>query len=139
MHPNLRLLTLEVVALLGAFTAAAAFFSRRSNGAEDAMPAKQALAVEVMEHDAVRQLRLPLPIVIGRAVDATLLIKDAQVSRMHARIDQVDGTLLLHDLQSRNGTLLNARPIDAPMPLREGDEIDVGAVRIRIGKLVSWK
>jgi hypothetical protein len=139
MHPNFRLLTLEVVALLGAFTVTAAFFSRRSNGAEDAMPAKQALEVELMEHDAVRHLCLPLPIVIGRAVDATLRTQDAQVSRMHARIDQVDGTLLLHDLQSRNGTLLNARPIDAPAPLHAGDEIDAGAVRIRIGKLAPWK
>jgi pSer/pThr/pTyr-binding forkhead associated (FHA) protein len=58
---------------------------------------------------------------------------------LHARIDFIDDTLAIRDLNSRNGTLVNARPIDAPVALREGDEIDIGTTRIVFCGLGSWK
>jgi pSer/pThr/pTyr-binding forkhead associated (FHA) protein len=58
---------------------------------------------------------------------------------MHARIELHDGTLSVRDLGSRNGTLVNARPISAPTPLQPGDEIDVGPARIVVGEVGPWR
>jgi pSer/pThr/pTyr-binding forkhead associated (FHA) protein len=61
------------------------------------------------------------------------------VSRAHARIDLSDGVLCVRDLDSRNGTLVNARPIDGPTDLHPGDEIDIGTTRIVYGGVGPWK
>lgn len=106
---------------------------------DDAMTALQAVLLRVEEDSRTRTVRVPLPIVIGRAPSATLLIPDAQVSRLHARIDLIDGTLAIRDLDSRNGTLVNARPIERPVELVEGDEIDVGSTRIVFCGVAPWK
>jgi pSer/pThr/pTyr-binding forkhead associated (FHA) protein len=93
----------------------------------------------VEEKDRTRTVRAPVPITIGRAPSASLTISDARVSRLHARIDLTDGTLSIRDLDSRNGTLVNARPIDGPVALRDGDEIDIGTSRIVFGGVGPWK
>jgi pSer/pThr/pTyr-binding forkhead associated (FHA) protein len=61
------------------------------------------------------------------------------VSRLHARIDLTDGNLSIRDLDSRNGTLLNARPLDGTALLQDGDEIDVGTTRIVFCGVGPWK
>ncbi len=66
------------------------------------------------------------------AASATLVLSDVQVSRMHARIDVWDGELGVRDLGSRNGTWLNARPIDEPEPLAAGDQLELGETRIEV-------
>jgi DNA-binding winged helix-turn-helix (wHTH) protein len=64
--------------------------------------------------------------ILGRAPEAAVSIPSRKVSRRHARI-RVDGTrVVLEDLDSRNGTFLGARRIDAPTTLAEGDEITIG-------------
>ena len=138
VEPNLRLETLEIVGMVAAFVVL--LIPRRCRlKAEDDVSMSQFLELRVEQGNGARALRLPIPVIIGRAADATLVIADAQVSRRHARIDMVDGTLFLHDLGSRNGTLLNARPIDAPVALSEGDEINVGDARIVVGGSGAWK
>jgi pSer/pThr/pTyr-binding forkhead associated (FHA) protein len=137
-EPNLRLETLEIIGMLAAFLML--YLPRGCrHKAEDDVCASQSLELRVEQGAGTQNVRLPLPAVIGRAADATLVVADAQVSRRHARIDMVDGTLFLHDLGSRNGTLLNARPIDAPVALCEGDEITVGDARIIVGGSGAWK
>jgi pSer/pThr/pTyr-binding forkhead associated (FHA) protein len=106
---------------------------------DDTLPAMQAAVLRVDEDGGTRTVRAQLPITIGRAPAATLTIPDAQVSRLHARIDLTGGTLTVRDLDSRNGTLVNARPIDSPVPLHEGDEIDVGMTRIVFLGMGAWK
>jgi ABC-2 type transport system ATP-binding protein len=52
---------------------------------------------------------------------------DAELSRQHARISrEADGTLLLEDLGSSNGTYLNDWRIPSPQALSDGDRIGVG-------------
>jgi len=138
VEPNLRLETLEIVGMVAAFVVCV-LPRRRSHKAEDEVSASQFIALRVEQENGTRALRLPIPVFIGRAADATLVIAGSQVSRKHARIDMVDGTPYLHDLGSRNGTLLNARPIDAPVALCEGDEITVGDARIVVGGRGAWK
>jgi pSer/pThr/pTyr-binding forkhead associated (FHA) protein len=138
VEPNLRLETLEIIGMVAAFVLLV-LPRRRHHKAEDDVSASQFIELRVERGNGARAVRLPIPAIIGRAADATLVIADAQVSRRHARIDMVDGALFLHDLGSRNGTLLNARPIDAPVAIRAGDEINVGDARIVVGGSGAWK
>ncbi len=64
--------------------------------------------------------------VIGRQGDAEICLDDALVSRHHAEIvTRPDGTAMLRDLNSRNGTLCNDQRI-TERELREGDVIWIG-------------
>ncbi len=117
----------------------AALPRRRRRSRDDELEAMQAVVLRVEEEGRTRTVRASLPITIGRAPTATLVISDAQVSRLHARIDLSDGLPTLRDLDSRNGTLLNARPIDGLRTLRDGDEIDVGLTRIVYCGVAPWK
>jgi pSer/pThr/pTyr-binding forkhead associated (FHA) protein len=129
--------SLEVLAAV-AFALLAAW-PRRRRTRDDCMSAMQAVVLRVEDYDGSRTVRSPVPITIGRASAATLVVPDAQVSRMHARIDFSDGVLSVLDLDSRNGTLVNARPIDGPTPLVAGDEIDIGTTRIVFSGVGAWK
>ncbi len=131
--------SLEVIAATGAFVLAALPVWGRRRVRDDAMTAMQAVVLRVEEDGGTRAVRVPAPITIGRAPSATLVIPDARVSRLHARIDITDGALAIRDLDSRNGTLVNARPIDGPFPLHDGDEIDIGTTRITFCGVGPWK
>jgi len=59
---------------------------------------------------------------------------EAKVSRRHARITFNEGTYLLEDLGSTNGTFINRGkrlPKGTRQPLRDGDEIIVGKTFLR--------
>lgn len=137
MTPRVESLTLVLCAAVFLLFALPRNRGRRLR--DDALAALQAVVLRVEEDARTRTVRAPVPITIGRAPTATLVIPDAQVSRVHARIDLIDGMLAVRDLDSRNGTLVNARPIDGPVELREGDEIDVGMTRIVYCGVGSWK
>jgi pSer/pThr/pTyr-binding forkhead associated (FHA) protein len=136
-HP--RVASLEVVLLAGLFLLASVPRGSSRRLRDDAMTSLQAVVLRVEEKDRTRTVRAPVPITIGRSPSATLTISDARVSRLHARIDLTDGTLSIRDLDSRNGTLVNARPIDGPVALRDGDEIDIGTSRIVFSGVGPWK
>jgi pSer/pThr/pTyr-binding forkhead associated (FHA) protein len=76
-------------------------------------------------------VKLPLPVTIGRAEDMDLRVNDNWVSRRHCRLDEVDGGLILRDLGSKYGTLLNRQPVSESV-LSPGDEIVVGLTRLRV-------
>ena len=51
------------------------------------------------------------------------------MSRRHALLTcREDGTCLLEDLQSANGTTLNGAPLARPVPLQDGDRLSFGEV-----------
>ncbi len=63
---------------------------------------------------------------IGRQPDNDLCAdptNEREVSGYHAEISQRGHTFILRDLQSRNGTYLNARRIEGDVPLNDGDTI----------------
>ena len=124
---------------IGTALALLAWLPRRRRSRDDAIAGMQAVVLRVEDYDGTRTVRVPAPITIGRAPSATLVISDAQVSRVHARIDLSDGVLCVRDLDSRNGTLVNARPIDGLTDLHPGDEIDIGTTRIVYGGVAPWK
>jgi general secretion pathway protein E len=67
------------------------------------------------------------PITIGRQVGNVVTLHDDKASRFHCIIERDAGVLRVKDLGSRNGTYLNAQPIDeAGHPFRAGDKLIVG-------------
>ncbi|MGH8867514.1 MAG: FHA domain-containing protein FhaB/FipA [Actinomycetes bacterium] len=69
------------------------------------------------------------PVTIGRAADSTLVISDDYASSRHARLFPRDGTWVVEDLGSTNGTFLDRSKVQTPTPVPLG-------VPIRIGKTV---
>ena len=68
------------------------------------------------------------PLRIGRDPNNEVVLTDDDgVSRRHARIERRDGRVLLMDVGSTNGTLLNDVELTTIAELRSGDRIKVGA------------
>jgi DNA-binding winged helix-turn-helix (wHTH) protein len=65
---------------------------------------------------------------LGREAGAVAWLDSASVSRRHARIVITGGAATLEDLGSRNGTRLRDREVKGPVPLADGDRIEVGSV-----------
>src|SRR3970282_2502659 len=69
------------------------------------------------------------PMIIGRSRTAGLRLLDEGVSREHARLDRDGADLVIHDIDSRNGTFINGERIDRHV-LAEGDRIQLGCPAI---------
>jgi len=67
----------------------------------------------------------PGRLVIGRHPACDLVIDASAVSRQHAAITVEGGHASIEDLRSRNGTVLNGRPLSAPHRLAHGDHIQI--------------
>ncbi len=66
---------------------------------------------------------------IGRSPDCDIFLDDVTVSRNHAVLLEEDGTFVVEDQGSLNGTFVNRKRIDRA-PLEEGDELQVGKYRL---------
>ncbi len=71
---------------------------------------------------------------IGRSDDCQLRPKSDSISRRHCAIVQKDDKLLLIDLKSRNGTLVNDKKLDPAKAklLKHGDKIQVGKLEFEV-------
>ena len=67
----------------------------------------------------------PIPFLIGRHADNTLVLRDNRASRSHARIIGENGNYVIEDLNSRHGTWVNGERI-ARHTLRNSDLIEFG-------------
>ncbi|HVA42847.1 MAG TPA: DUF3662 and FHA domain-containing protein [Acidimicrobiales bacterium] len=70
------------------------------------------------------------PLTIGRLPESAVVIDDPNVSRRHAELVRRDGAVILVDLGSTNGTLVNGVQV-TESPLSDGDELTVGATALR--------
>jgi DNA-binding winged helix-turn-helix (wHTH) protein len=68
--------------------------------------------------------------VLGRDAELSLHFESPSVSRRHARLRISAGNVILEDLDSKNGTYVNARKVTSPVQLSDRDEIRVGTVRL---------
>lgn len=73
-------------------------------------------------------------ITIGRAPDSTLVIDDDYASSRHARIYPAEGTWVVEDLGSTNGTWIDRTRITAPTVLPVGAPLRVGRTTLQIQK-----
>jgi hypothetical protein len=67
--------------------------------------------------------------VIGSDPSNELVIDEPTVSRRHAEVIQRSGVFQIRDLGSTNGTFVNGKRVEAPIPIGAGDEIRFGGVR----------
>ncbi len=78
-------------------------------------------------HDLGSYVVIEASVSIGRGRDVDLRLQDDGVSRHHVRIDRNDdGSYVLSDLGSTNGTYVAGEAVDASRILRDGDKIFVG-------------
>ena len=67
---------------------------------------------------------------LGRDPHAAVYVDHPSVSRRHARIAIEPARAVLEDLESRNGTFLEGRPLDAPAELHHGAIIGLGPITL---------
>lgn len=71
-------------------------------------------------------------IIFGRAAACDVSIDDRKLSRQHFALEYVNGKVLLSDLHSTNGTLLNGIRIGSRREVHTGDRITAGLTEVRI-------
>lgn len=89
--------------------------------------ASTAYQIVVLEGSGAGQkFRLDGSVTLGRSPDATIMLDDPEVSRLHARVSRTpDGNYLLEDLGSKNGTFVNGTRVERRV-LAFGDKIRIG-------------
>jgi pSer/pThr/pTyr-binding forkhead associated (FHA) protein len=71
------------------------------------------------------------PLTLGRGTSADVMIADEAVSREHAAV-RVDGaTVVVEDLESSNGTIVNGNQV-AQARLEDGDVIQLGGTELEV-------
>ena len=85
---------------------------------------------------ALRGLHVDIlgPVVVGRSPSSDIVINEPFVSATHARFTLQGPALVLEDLGSTNGILVNGHPIGQPVTLRDGDEVQVGDAIMRVSR-----
>ncbi|WP_373652234.1 MULTISPECIES: FHA domain-containing protein [unclassified Schlesneria] len=89
----------------------------------------------VIQSGKLQGKRLVLPskqMVVGRDDDCDLRIGSALVSRKHCVLKNTPEGILVTDLGSQNGTLVNDAPIKGPTLLREGDVLRIGSTLLQV-------
>lgn len=77
-----------------------------------------------------KEVKLKLPVIVGRGRDVTLTLPHPLVSRLHCEIFESNGHLVVRDLGSLNGTYVNNhRVTEAVLP--PGELLTVGTVTFR--------
>ena len=82
--------------------------------------------------DAGTVYRVEKPrITIGRS-GADLTINDGEASRQHAAIEVRDQVVLLEDLKSTNGTLVDGAKLTEPVELQDKSEFQIGGTTLML-------
>jgi hypothetical protein len=70
-------------------------------------------------------------VLAGRHPDSDIFLDDITVSRRHAEFTRRgDGSIVVKDVGSLNGTYLNRDRIDDEAPLANGDEVQIGKFKL---------
>ncbi len=78
-------------------------------------------------------------VVIGRAPECQIVLRDVGISRNHAKLVVGDDlTVRIVDLKSKNGTQVNGVPI-VEAPLKDGDKVVLGKFELLFGKALESK
>ncbi|MGS1006162.1 ATPase, T2SS/T4P/T4SS family [Achromobacter anxifer] len=89
--------------------------------------------IEMMFEDAtVHRSTMAPPVLIGRGAHCGLRIVNWRVGRQHARLSREESGIVLEDLGTLGGTLVNGERIVRHTPVLPGDEILIGPCRLRV-------
>jgi pSer/pThr/pTyr-binding forkhead associated (FHA) protein len=75
--------------------------------------------------------------VIGRGGDATIQLDHPDVSRRHARLEVGREAVVVHDLGSKNGILVQGRRVRDPVRLLHGQSLEIGELSLRLSHPAS--
>ena len=93
------------------------------------------LDIELNFPDAApRRMSLPSPVLVGRAAPCGLRIAHWRVARRHAWLRAVETGVLLEDLDSLSGTLLNGARVERLAAVLPEDDIFIGPCRLRVSR-----
>ncbi|MDQ6935598.1 MAG: zinc-ribbon and FHA domain-containing protein [Actinomycetota bacterium] len=99
--------------------------------AVDALPEGSALLIVQRGPSAGSRYLLDTDVVTaGRHPDSDIFLDDITVSRRHVEFRRSQGTFLVHDVGSLNGTYVNRDRIDEAV-LASSDEVQIGKFRLR--------
>jgi pSer/pThr/pTyr-binding forkhead associated (FHA) protein len=94
---------------------------------------KPTRVVVIDEHGSkVGTYKLGKSLQIGRGESCDIRLTDTYVSTAHARIANRNGSWMVEDLGSTNGTYLNQRRVTSPAELSPGDRIRVGKTTLEV-------
>ncbi|NUM35721.1 MAG: FHA domain-containing protein [Candidatus Brocadiae bacterium] len=98
---------------------------------------EKVVILEIITCDKARDFLLldQYPLVLGRDTSATenlFMVRDSLVSRPHCCLTREGSSILLEDMQSRNGTYVNGNMIREKALLKSGDKIRIGDSKIQI-------
>jgi pSer/pThr/pTyr-binding forkhead associated (FHA) protein len=71
---------------------------------------------------------------IGRDASCDISLSDTYASQQHAKISERNGSWMIEDLGSTNGTYLNQRKVTVPTALAPGDSIRIGKTVLEVRK-----
>ncbi len=71
-------------------------------------------------------------LMLGRSLDCDIAMVSPQVSRNHARLELEGEKLILEDLGSANGTVVNGKSVEGRQELRNDDEIRFHDIIFRV-------
>jgi len=87
----------------------------------------------IVNHEEVQRRPITAAVTIGRGLDCDLWLDDPVLSRKHCRIEPAlegDGWVVT-DLNSRNGTYVNAKLVMGKQPLTHRDVVTVGKTHLK--------
>jgi general secretion pathway protein E len=89
--------------------------------------------LEIKEQKGARQVPLDSgPLTIGRNFTNLLVIEEPLASRFHLVIEKMSDGFHIRDLESRNGTMLNGKPLRGEATFAPGDIVKIGNTEMKL-------
>jgi general secretion pathway protein E len=89
--------------------------------------------LEIKEQKGARQVPLDAgPLTIGRNFTNLLVIEEPLASRFHLVIEKMSDGFHIRDLESRNGTMLNGKPLRGEATFAPGDIVKIGNTEMKL-------
>lgn len=86
--------------------------------------------IQGVDHEKSIQMTKPVAVIGRRNSDFNL--QDQRISTVHTKIEIREEKVFVEDLNSRNGTFINGKKVEAPSEAKNLDIIEVGFTKIRI-------
>ncbi len=69
-------------------------------------------------------------VTLGRSPECDFPLNDQNISRRHALFKRTWNGFTVQDLGSKNGVLVNGKRADGPANIKDGDEIQIGSIKL---------
>lgn len=91
-----------------------------------------ALIVNTGKHKGKKIVLPDKEVIIGRDETSFIRMTSSEVSRQHCSLTPTEKGLLVRDLGSQNGTIVNNVKIEAETLLRPGDKLQIGPIHFEL-------